>query len=136
MSDVHETVGSYVTDALEPAERAEFEQHLSSCASCWQEVGELRDTVAQLAELTSAAPPAALRASVLAVVRRTRPLPPDADPGAAGDTDTNSRDTYPFVAPLDEHPSIMPWDLPSPLAPREEREPGARRSWKSTTQRR
>src|SRR4051812_35924215 len=90
MSDVHETVGSYVTDALDPAERAEFEQHLSSCANCWQEVGELRDTVAQLAELTSAAPPAALRASVLAVVRRTRPLPPDADPGAAGDTDTNS----------------------------------------------
>jgi putative zinc finger protein len=127
MTNSHEAVGSYLTDALDPAERAEFEEHLSSCARCWREVGELREAVAELAALTSAPPPPELRATVLELIRESRPLPPE---GGAG-----NEDPYPFVAPLDEHPSIMPWDLPSPLAPRERREPAGRRGRKSTTQR-
>lgn len=77
MNDVHSAVGSYVADALEVSERAEFEAHLSYCESCRQEVAEFDETTAELARLVATPPPAALRDSVLASIREVRPLPPD-----------------------------------------------------------
>ena len=77
MNDVHSAVGSYVADALEVSERAEFEAHLSYCESCRQEVAEFDETTAELARLVATPPPAALRDSVLARIREVRPLPPD-----------------------------------------------------------
>ena len=76
MSDVHGAVGSYVVHGLSEAERADFERHLSRCASCRVEVRELVETVAELSRLTSRTPPAGLRRHVLADARGHRPLPP------------------------------------------------------------
>ncbi|HEX6508748.1 MAG TPA: anti-sigma factor [Chloroflexota bacterium] len=41
----NEQVGAYVLDALPPDEVMAFEEHLESCASCRDEVAELRDVV-------------------------------------------------------------------------------------------
>jgi anti-sigma factor RsiW len=37
----HPDVGGYVFGVLEPEEAAEFEEHLSTCAGCRHEVGDL-----------------------------------------------------------------------------------------------
>lgn len=77
MNDVHSAVGSYVADALEVSERAEFEAHLSYCDSCRQEVAEFDETTAELTRLVATPPPAALRDRVLSNIREVRPLPPE-----------------------------------------------------------
>lgn len=76
-SDVHKLTGAYAVDAVDDLERARFEQHLAECEDCRAEVAELRETAALLAESTAVAPPAALRASVLAGISQIRPLPPE-----------------------------------------------------------
>jgi anti-sigma factor RsiW len=38
----HPDLGGYVLGALEPAERADFEEHLAGCERCQAEVAELR----------------------------------------------------------------------------------------------
>lgn len=76
MSDVHVGVGSYVVDALDTDERADFERHLATCETCEREVTELNETVSELGHLTVASPPPNLRASVLGAIREVRPLPP------------------------------------------------------------
>ncbi|MET1007837.1 MAG: anti-sigma factor [Propionibacteriaceae bacterium] len=81
MSEIHVAVGSYVVDALDDDERAEFEAHLANCESCQREVVEFAETTAQLAALSEATPPPALRGSILSAIREVRPLPP-VDPEA------------------------------------------------------
>ena len=126
MSDLHSEVGSYVADALNPAERAEFEGHLVSCVSCRLEVAEFSETLAELTGLVAAPPPPALRASVLAAIRNVPAREPmvgsneqSAMPIADGDGQavqplvpasvTQLRPLGPDeVAPLDEHPSEVP----------------------------
>lgn len=76
MSDIHGAVGSYVVDALDPDEQAEFEQHLATCELCRLEVDELSETAADLGALTLTAPPPSVRAGVLSAIRDVRPLPP------------------------------------------------------------
>jgi len=76
MSEIHVAVGSYVVDALDDAERAEFESHLAHCESCQREVVEFSETTAQLAVLSETTPPPALRGSILSAIREVRPLPP------------------------------------------------------------
>ena len=78
--EVHTLTGAYVCDALELPERAAFEQHLASCASCAQEVAELRETTAVLAMAAAVEPPARLRAAVDAGIAVTRQLPPNVVP--------------------------------------------------------
>jgi anti-sigma-K factor RskA len=75
--DLHLLTGSYALDALPEAERAEFERHLDQCPACAEEVRGLRETAAKLAMATAVAPPAGMRARVLAAAPRTRQLPPD-----------------------------------------------------------
>jgi hypothetical protein len=131
MSDMHAAVGSYAVDALDPVERAEFESHLAGCASCRSEASEFAETLAELAPLASVAPPAALRDSVLAAVVNLRQAGPQRAPRSAdrasqgGDEDaevvprrallasvTELRPLEPHeVAPLEEHPSVVP-DMP------------------------
>ncbi len=77
MSDIHALSGAYAFDALDPAERAGFETHLAACAACRAEVASFQETSALIAETTSEAPPASLRAGVLAGIREVRPLPPE-----------------------------------------------------------
>jgi anti-sigma-K factor RskA len=78
---VHALTGAYACDALEPAERAVFEEHMALCPTCRQEVAELTETVARLGMAVAEEPPARLKASVDAQIGRTRQLAPAA--GAA-----------------------------------------------------
>jgi anti-sigma factor RsiW len=75
--DIHALSGAYAVEALDDDERAQFEEHLSGCATCRSEVDSLREAAALLAETTLAAPSAGLRDRVLADVAGTRPLPPE-----------------------------------------------------------
>ena len=77
MSEIHGAVGSYVIDALDPAEVDEFEAHLAVCPICSREVVEFCDTAAELSLLaTVSAPPPALRGSVMSAISQVRVLPP------------------------------------------------------------
>ena len=133
MTEVHVAVGSYVVDALEPAERAEFETHLSGCESCQHEVAEYAEVVAELAKLTAEPAPAAVadldpvghRRGAAADPRHGRP-PAQARqpcgqlvPGGGTSTLPGGDDAHPVVthevAPLEEHPSVVPdwsWSVP------------------------
>ena len=74
--DIHALSGAYAVDAVDEFERAQFERHLTGCASCRAEVASLREAGALLAETSTQAPPDSLRASVLAGIQNVRPLPP------------------------------------------------------------
>lgn len=83
---------AYALDALDGAERREFEAHLAGCPVCTWEVAALRATVAQLPlalDETRAAPSPALRARILDAVVADRagdnvtPLAPRGDRRAA-----------------------------------------------------
>lgn len=107
-SDLHADVGSYAVGALDPPEQAEFRAHLDSCSSCQQEVTEFAEATAELTRLVDTMPPTTLRRDTLAAISKVRPLPP-LPPVPAG---TPSSPAPPHdVAPLDDHPSVMPWSL-------------------------
>ncbi len=74
--DPHTLVGPYVVDALPPAERDLFEDHLSRCPECQAEAAELLAAAAHLGQAAAVVPPAALRQQVLAEVARTRQVAP------------------------------------------------------------
>ncbi|HWL45454.1 MAG TPA: anti-sigma factor [Ilumatobacter sp.] len=74
--DIHDLAAAYALDALDPAERAAYEAHFTTCAACRGDVAELRETAAQLGGLTAATPPADLKSRVLAEVATTRQLAP------------------------------------------------------------
>jgi anti-sigma-K factor RskA len=74
--DLHSIAGAYALDALSDDERAQFEQHLSGCSDCADEVGGFHETTARLAVATAAQPPPALRARTLAAAVRTPQLAP------------------------------------------------------------
>lgn len=80
--EIHALSGAYAVDALDPAERALFEEHLASCAACRAEVTSLQETTALLGGREETAPPAGLRDRVLAGVQTVRPLPPETAPVA------------------------------------------------------
>ena len=85
--DVHALSGAYAVDALDDAERVEFERHLAECAECRAEVASLREAAGLLAETTATEPPPDLRARVLAGIGTVRPLPPESGahaPAAGG----------------------------------------------------
>jgi hypothetical protein len=129
MSEMHESAGCYVVDALDPVERAAFEAHLLDCEPCRLEVVELREVTADLSGLMARPAPVALRRSVLAAVRAIQEDVPEhavrlqntgARPAAAGTSLLTGSDGNPpldadLVAPLDEHPSVVPdwtWSVP------------------------
>jgi anti-sigma-K factor RskA len=70
--EVHTLTGAYVLDALNAAERDDFERHAAACAECDREVAELRATAARLGSAAAMSPPVRLRTSVFAEVARTR----------------------------------------------------------------
>lgn len=74
--EIHALSGAYAVDALDDIERARFEEHLAACAECRAEVTSLQDATLTLSQLSETAPPAALRAKVLADIQNVRPLPP------------------------------------------------------------
>lgn len=88
--EIHALSGAYAVDALDPQEKAEFEEHLAACATCRAEVESLQEATALLAETTATEPPAALRERVLAEIATVRPLPPEV-PAARPVTSIRSR---------------------------------------------
>ena len=77
-ADVHTLTGAYAADALDPEERARFEEHLRDCSACQEEVAELSATAARLAFAVAEPAPERLRSTVLAAAAGTRQLPPAA----------------------------------------------------------
>ncbi|MBP2323210.1 anti-sigma-K factor RskA [Kibdelosporangium banguiense] len=75
-NDVHTLTGAYVLDALSEMERRAFEDHMSGCPACHQEVAELRETTARLGTATAAYPPPQLWNKVLTATVQARQLPP------------------------------------------------------------
>lgn len=69
--DVHDLAAVYALDALDDAERVEFEVHLAGCDTCQREVAEFREAAAHLGDATAAAPPPPLKQSVLAEIAAT-----------------------------------------------------------------
>lgn len=68
---VHELTAAYALDALDDNERRTFEEHLSGCARCREELADLSQTAALLAHGAPAAtPPPALRERILLEARR------------------------------------------------------------------
>jgi anti-sigma-K factor RskA len=71
---VHELSAAYALDALEPEEREVFEEHLTTCASCREDVAELVSAASELAwAVEPASPPPALRDRLLEAARAERP---------------------------------------------------------------
>lgn len=122
---LHDLAPLFAVDALEPADRAAFEEHLAGCASCRAEVREYAEVSARLAEGSAQEPPPELRASVLAAIHGTRPrsgLRPVADPVAEPVAE-------PVDDPVDDHvadpmadprngPAGKPANAPVPLRSR------------------
>jgi hypothetical protein len=103
MSEIHGAVGSYVVNALDPEELEEFEAHLAVCPTCRREVAEFGETAAELSLLASAAPPPALRESILTAISEVRPLPPEPPTETApAESSPPEPATAPAEGPVDE----------------------------------
>ncbi|MFE9808945.1 anti-sigma factor domain-containing protein [Streptomyces sp. NPDC005227] len=74
-NDPHLLMGAYALDALDPAERTEFERHLGSCPVCRTEAEELRETAARLAAAATVRPRGEFRQDVLTRIEGTRQVP-------------------------------------------------------------
>lgn len=74
--EIHALAGAYAVDALDDLERARFESHLALCAECRAEVLSLQDAALALSDLTLVAPPASMRDTILADIKKVRPIPP------------------------------------------------------------
>jgi anti-sigma-K factor RskA len=73
-TEIHELSAAYALDALEPEQRAGFEEHLLRCAECREAVSLFQETAAALAFGTDApAPPPALGRRIMEQARRERP---------------------------------------------------------------
>lgn len=80
-TDIHTLVGAYVLDAVDDIERAAFDRHLRECDSCREEVDELGETAARLADGAWSVPPPRLRDNVLAEIANVRQIAPHSPAG-------------------------------------------------------
>lgn len=72
--DVHELTAGYALDALEPAERATYEEHLAGCERCREELQGFWQVSSALAHAADGPmPPPALRDRILEQARSERP---------------------------------------------------------------
>ncbi len=77
-ASAHALVGAYAIDAVDAAERAQFEDHLTGCAECRAELAGLREAAALIGGTEEIAPPAGVRDRVLAGIAAERPADPHA----------------------------------------------------------
>lgn len=75
-TDLHTLSGAYALHALSSEEAEEFQKHLDACPACRLEVAELQQAAATMGASEALAPPAELRARVLAAADRTPQQPP------------------------------------------------------------
>src|SRR5450759_1595176 len=75
-TDLHTLAGAYAMDAVADADRASFEQHLSGCGACREEIRGLREATARLATAAAVQPRSELRDQTLRAAASIRQLPP------------------------------------------------------------
>src|ERR1700759_753406 len=75
-AEVHTLTGAYALNALDDAERTEFEHHLAECPECTREVAELQLTANRLGAAVAEQPSDLLRQRVFNEIRGTRQEPP------------------------------------------------------------
>lgn len=93
MTDLHHLAAAYALDALEPDERARFEQHLDECADCTADVRDFRTTTHHLAEASAVTPPPHMRDELLARVAAT-----PQEPAIVADRPPNRPRALPMLA--------------------------------------
>ena len=72
--DLHDLTPAYALDALDPAEREEYEAHLATCERCREELEGFWQVSGSLARAAGGPPPpASLRERILEQARRERP---------------------------------------------------------------
>jgi anti-sigma-K factor RskA len=72
--DLHDLTAGYALDALDPDERARYEEHLASCESCRAELQEFWQVAGALGRAAGGpTPPASLRDRILEQARDERP---------------------------------------------------------------
>jgi anti-sigma factor RsiW len=72
--DLHDLTPGYALDALDPAEREEYEGHLATCERCREELEGFWHASGSLARAAGGPPPpASLRERILEQARRERP---------------------------------------------------------------
>lgn len=97
-ADVHHLVTAYALDALDDRERELFESHLAGCAECRAELDGFEPVISGLARAQATAPPADLKARVLAQVAETPQLAPVGEsPGSAPVVSLSDRRRRPVV---------------------------------------
>jgi anti-sigma-K factor RskA len=70
---IHELSAAYTLDALDGDERREFEEHLTHCVECRQDVASFQEAASALAyQVDVAPPPPALKDRILEQARRER----------------------------------------------------------------
>ena len=74
--DAHTLVAAYAVHAVDERERADVVAHLDECDTCRDDLRVFRETATVLATAAAEAPPARMRAAVLARARTTPQLPP------------------------------------------------------------
>jgi len=74
--NVHSLLGPYVVNAVTPAERDAFRDHMVACEDCRDEVASLTEVTATLADAQAVTPPRSLRDSVMAEAAQTAQLLP------------------------------------------------------------
>lgn len=104
-ASVHALAGAYAIDALDDAERTEFEEHLAACGHCQAEAASLHETAAVLGGARALEPPDSVRRNVLAGIAtsgpqesRSEPAPPSTPvdtPVGAPDPSRAARDDEP-----------------------------------------
>ena len=75
-ADIRSLAAAHALHALPPDEQADFEAHLDGCADCRDEVASFEATAVRLAALADEAPPADVRANVMAMISDVRQDPP------------------------------------------------------------
>ena len=63
---IHDLAAPYAMDALEQAEREQFEDHMKTCSDCRLEVTELQEVTSRLGAAEGSSPSSQLREAVLA----------------------------------------------------------------------
>jgi anti-sigma-K factor RskA len=72
--DLHDLTAGYALDALDPDERARYEEHLASCESCREELQDFWQVSGALGRAAGGpTPPASLRERILEQARDERP---------------------------------------------------------------
>ena len=113
MNDIHDLLGAYCADALEPAERVAFERHLSTCHQCRDEAEDFREVLAALADAHPVHPPRSLEDAVVARARTGQPGQP-ADTAGGGTLDPTTPDVGSDPTPATVSARVPAWRRVTP----------------------